>query len=1026
MAGRQSLLTAMARWFRLACGAALALVLGCIDAYAGRLEGIVLFGTVPVPGATITATRGEARLVTVSGDDGTYQFPVLLDGDWALRIELTGFEPLTTSVSVGDATASLRSLLALRSYASIAADTTLVPMAALSSAAPVEADTNRAVGARDAPPTPLDVPSGDLSFAAAESLLVNGSVNNGAASPFAQLAAFGNNRRNQRRLYNGGLGVMFGTSAWDARPFSFSSQKTERPSYDDLEWLGTFGGPVRTSFLRNGPTVFLGFQRSVDHSAVAQSARVPTSLERSGDFSQTLDSQGQSVVVRDPQTALPFPGNRIPSGRLSPQARALLGYYPAANADGVGRNYEASTLAATEQNNLQFRANQNVGRRDSIFGNVAYSRTTGQETDLFGFTDTSRVSASEFAINWGHRLSQFSTLRARYQHQGQGNITVPYFAGRLNVSGEAGITGNNQDVENWGPPRVLFSSGVLGLASPSAADNAATTDTLSVEQMQVIGRHNVTVGAGAGQQHVDIVSQQDARGTWSFTGEQAGVALADFLLGLPATSAIAFGNADKMFDGVTAHAFVNDDWRLSSTLTINAGVRWEYESPLRESAGRLANLVASAGFASVTRVTPDTASQSGLPAGLLRADRAGIQPRVGVAWRPVAGSSLVIRGGYGVYRNSGVYQSLAVLLSQQPPFSTAFNQSSSAVAPLTMAEGFVAKSGALPNTFGVDPGFRVGAAHNWQVSAQRDLPGSLTLVGTYRGTRGVHLMQEFLPNTYPTGAENPCLTCPSGFVYLTSNGTSKRNAGQIQLRRRLRNGLTAAVDYTLASATDNASAFVPLGNPLDTGASATSLTTGTTGITGAVIAQNWRDLNAEASRSAFDQRHLLSMQVQYTSGMGVAGGALMNGWRGLLLNGWTLTSQLTWGSGFPLTPIVLAPVAGTGITGTIRAALTGVDLTPPSGYFLNPAAYTVPAAGQWGDAGRNSMSGPSQFTVNAGVGRSFIWRERLTFDWRLDATNVLNTVVYTRVDTVVGSPLFGQPNRANALRKLQSSLRMRF
>lgn len=287
-------------------------------------------------------------------------------------------------------------------------------------------------------------------------------------------------------------------------------------------------------------------------------------------------------------------------------------------------------------------------------------------------------------------------------------------------------------------------------------------------------------------------------------------------------------------------------------------------------------------------------------------------------------------------------------------------------------------------------------------------------------------MQEFLPNTYPTGAENPCLTCPSGFVYLTSNGTSKRNAGQIQLRRRLRNGLTAAVDYTLASATDNASAFVPLGNPLDTGASATSLTTGTTGITGAVIAQNWRDLNAEASRSAFDQRHLLSMQVQYTSGMGVAGGALMNGWRGLLLNGWTLTSQLTWGSGFPLTPIVLAPVAGTGITGTIRAALTGVDLTPPSGYFLNPAAYTVPAAGQWGDAGRNSMSGPSQFTVNAGVGRSFIWRERLTFDWRLDATNVLNTVVYTRVDTVVGSPLFGQPNRANALRKLQSSLRMRF
>ena len=92
----------------------------------------------------------------------------------------------------------------------------------------------------------------------------------------------------------------------------------------------------------------------------------------------------------------------------------------------------------------------------------------------------------------------------------------------------------------------------------------------------------------------------------------------------------------------------------------------------------------------------------------------------------------------------------------------------------------------------VDPDFRVGYAHNWQASVQRDLPASLTVIATYLGTQGSHLMQEFLPNTYPAGAVNPCPTCPSGFVYLTSNGTLDRgNAGQLQLRRRLRNGFTA-------------------------------------------------------------------------------------------------------------------------------------------------------------------------------------------------------------------------------------------
>jgi trimeric autotransporter adhesin len=136
--------------------------------------------------------------------------------------------------------------------------------------------------------------------------------------------------------------------------------------------------------------------------------------------------------------------------------------------------------------------------------------------------------------------------------------------------------------------------------------------------------------------------------------------------------------------------------------------------------------------------------------------------------------------------------------------------------------------------------------------------------------------------------------------------------------------------------------------------------------------------------------------------------------------------QLTVGSGLPLTPFYPVPVPGTGYVGSIRARLTGASTDAPDGYYLNPLAYVAPAAGEWGSAGRNSGRGPQQFTLNAAVGRTFRWGERFNIDWRIDAANVLNRLVYTSVNTIVGNPQFGLPNGTNQPRKIQSSLRIRF
>jgi hypothetical protein len=293
------------------------------------------------------------------------------------------------------------------------------------------------------------------------------------------------------------------------------------------------------------------------------------------------------------------------------------------------------------------------------------------------------------------------------------------------------------------------------------------------------------------------------------------------------------------------------------------------------------------------------------------------------------------------------------------------------------------------------------------------------VIGTYLGTRGDHLLQQFLPNTNPPGAPNACPTCPSGFSYVTSNATSSRQAGQVLVRRRLRNGLTASAQYTLARATDSAATFVAT-----TPGSAGS-TRAPDSLQGADIAQDWRNLDAERGPSAFDQRHVLAVQFQYTTGVGVRGGGLVDGVKGSLFKGWTVTSQLNLGSGLPSTPIYMVTVPGTGVIG-IRPDLTGAPLDGGSGSYANPAAYAAATPGQWGTAGRHSIRGPAMRALNAGISRSFPRGDHLDLEWRLDATNVLNLVNYSTINTIVGNPQFGQPTRATPMRQLRTALRLRF
>jgi hypothetical protein len=972
-------------------------VLACSAHHALRasdLQGIVTFAGLPVPGATVTATQAGKQTATVTDQDGIYRLPALADGNWTIEVEMQGFVSLSREVTVPAAPEAPTPVweLTMKSVSELTQATT-------------------GVATRPAPsrtPVPPEAPGGEAA-GPLDGFVVNGSVNNAAVSPFAQPRAFGNNRPQAGARYSGSLGLFAGGSRFDARPFSFGDRPSARPAYQDLRVLGTFGGPVKLPRLNpNAARFFIGYQGSREHAVHTESAVMPTLRERQGDFSRSVDSVGRPLQIRDPRSDGLV--DVIPQALLSPQATALLEYFPAPNQEGDGRfNFQAPVVRRTRQDNVQFRWNHTAGR-NLFSGTAAYQRTGVAARSIFGFETDRRDSGVNSTVSWNRRLTRTLAVRLRHQYTRLSNRVTPHFAHRSDVSGEAGIAGNDRDPANWGPPRIVLPT-IATLSDAPFQWSRAQTQAAGVEAYLNRGRHNITLGGNLRRHATDVVSQQDPRGTLTFTGAVTGVPLADFLLGVPTTVSIGFGNADKFFRSTSFDAYITDDARLTPTLTATFGLRWEYEAPVTEAKARLVNLDAAPGFTAVAPVLASdpvgAVTNRSFSTSLVRPDRMGFQPRLAIAWRPVPGSSLVVRAGYGVYRNTGVYLPIATLLAQQPPLSKTFSVLNNPSDLRTLENAFLSDAPTISNTFAVDPDFRVSYAQNWQVSVQRDLPASLLVTASYLGSRGSRLPQQFLPNTYPTGAVNPCSSCPAGFVYLTSTGTSSRHAGRILLRRRLRNGLSASAQHTIARAIDDASTF-----------SSASLS-------GASVAQNWLDLDGERAPSDFDQRHQLAVQFEYTTGAGRSG-ALMTGWRGALLKGWTVTSQLSAGSGLPVTPVYLAPVSGTGIIG-LRPDLSGAPVDErPSGAYLNPAAYAPPARGRWGTTGRNSVTGPAQFTWDASVARPFALGERVIVEWRLDVTNVLNRVTYAAINTLVGSPQFGLPTLANPMRKAQTSLRLRF
>ena len=1097
---------------------------------AAEHRGRVRSGGLPIPGATVTAQSGTARLATSTGEAGFYHFQNLAAGEWSIEVRIFGFEPARREVTINGRNALIEWELAL---------TAAAPPPARNRRGRGRANGGRARFQRlavnqteqdrtfeELSAMPAALVTSDLSQDATESFLVTGSLSQGlrtrqgqggfgrgagfgfggqagpAGNPFGgQTGAtastagrfgrgpggggFGAGRGGRRggggrggpggRGARGGRGggpgrgrgnlsperrariaewmrrrgaTQFGNrigagrnrmrmmayftlrnSAFDARPYSLTGQTVEKPSYGQGQFGGLLGGPLKIPkiFSDDKTFFFLNYRGSRSRNPYNATATVPSSLERAGDFSQSIAQQ--RVTIYDAATGQPFAGNRVPLSRIDPAANGLLPFLPLPNQNGRVQNYQFVSSAASDSDSISLRVNRNVSGADRL--SFSYSLRSSQSNALqtFGFVDARGGRGQSARLGWTRNLRPdvINSLQLRYTRNR--NQTLPYFAFGQDVAGELGITGTSDDPINYGPPNLTFTNfGNLTDASPSLRRDQ--TFQISEGVTLVRGSHNLSLGGDYRKIQLNNISDQNARGTLTFSGlgtsafddrglplAATGFDFADFLLGKPQSSSIRFGNPDTYFRSSAFSLYVQDDWRVSANFTINAGLRYEFLQPFHEKYDRLVNLDIAPGFTAVAPVLPGAAGpySGAFPRGLIQPDRNNIGPRLGLAWKPFPKQSTLVRAGYGWYYNGSVYNQAAALLGQQPPFATTGTVTTSLDRVLSIQNGFAtAPSQDITNTFAVDRRYLVGYAQTWNFAVQQNLPRSLVLEVGYLGTKGTRLDTQRSPNRAAPGSpltaeERRRIGNAVGFTFDSSEGNSIYHAGQVRLSRRFQSGVSANLFYTWAKSIDNVSTF---------------------GGGAAVVAQDDTDLRAERGLSSFDQRHALTTQFVLSSPVARrASGAPSRNLFETIFRDWTLTGGLTANSGTPFTATILGNQANTGGTGAVgsgRADSTGLSVTAGAGFF-NPAAFTTPPADRFGNASRNTIPGPGLFSLNFGIGRDFrLGEERRRMNVRLESTNVTNTVSYSRLGTTVNASNFGLATNTAAMRTMRLNVRFRF
>ncbi|MCU1330367.1 MAG: hypothetical protein JWN34_5737, partial [Bryobacterales bacterium] len=545
-----------------------------------------------------------------------------------------------------------------------------------------------------------------------------------------------------------------GNSVLNARPYSFTApalsngQVVPKAGYANNQFGFSVGGPLAIPKLFKSDKTFwfLNYTGQRTRNGYDRITTVPDAAQRSGDFS------GIPQIIYDPDTNTPFPGNRIPVSRRSSTAAGLLGFIPLPNTDATRNNFHLIGANPSNSNNLQVNVNHNLTTKDRLAFNMTHQSRDSVNIQNFGFADPTDGSGINSSLSYSRTISRYLINNLSFQFSRNVTNQYSFFSNGANIAATLGISGTTTNPLAFGPPTISFNNfGSLSDALPSLnrSQTAGLTDTLTF----IHGKHNMSYGGGFQRRQNNLQTHQGARGSFNFTGvitqavganglpvSGTGYDLADFLLDRPYSTSInqyLGGNNSFYLRQTAANAYVSDDWRWKTNLSLTGGLRWEYFGPMTEKNNRMANLDVAPDYSAVAVVTPGaTGPFSGpYPNGLIESRKALFSPRVGLAWRPLKGKQVVVRAGYGIYYTGGVYNSFGNRLTLQQPFVRTLNQTTTPANPLTLEQGFTTlPAQTIQNTFAVDRNYDPAYAQSWNLSVQQTVYRNYVIQASYQGT----------------------------------------------------------------------------------------------------------------------------------------------------------------------------------------------------------------------------------------------------------------------------------------------------
>ena len=822
---------------------------------------------------------------------------------------------------------------------------------------------------------------------------------------------------------HGSVYYSVGSDALNASPFSLTGQPTTKPGYLQQKFGASLGGPLNIPKIYKGGTktfFFVNYNGSRSNNPYDAFSTVPTELERMGNFSATTNRDGSPVQLFGPGTG---GGNQVTT--ISPTAQALLKYIPLPNLPGTVQNFHYVTSATSNLDDLNARVVRTFGKtsigqrrrgpQNNINVGFHYHSTETGLTNPFP-TVGGNTSVRSFDIPIGYTRNIGKVINSfRIDFNRNRVSTLNLYAFNTNVAGLAGITGISINPFDWGLPNLSFTNfGGIQDTNPLLQRNQTWTFSDSL----ILNRGKHTWRWGGDFRRVQLNTETDgvARGSFIFTGLNTanvagGVAMpdtgfdfADFLLGFSQQNSVQFGENNYHFRGNSWDLFVQDEWKIRGNLTFNLGLRYEYVSPFSEVNGRIANLALNPSFTAATPVLP---GQNGFPNTLVRPDRNNFAPRLGIAWKALP--KTVFRAGYGINYNTTALSGIVQQLGFQPPFSvTQTNVQTPGASPLGFGFSDVLPPNLVTNSYAVDPNYRLGYLQIWNFDVQQEITPTLVLNLDYTGTKGTRLDIEDAPNSTLSGTRIPNV---QAFLFQDSLASSTAQAGTVRLRKRLQHGISVGGTYTWSKSIDNAS---------------------TIGGGTSIPAQNAFNLAAERGLSSFDQRnrftgdYLIELPFGQDKPWLAQPGALRD-----LFGNWQWSGDWTVASGLPFSPRILGNIENVsgGVNGTLRAQATGLPITvtdPSVNRWFNPAAFTLPPAGVYGDARRNSIEGPGTLLVDMAITKVVPLKENRMLEFRATASNVFNRPQFTTIDTIVTSPSYGRVTAVGAMRTILLTARFRF